>query len=71
MRGMASSKTRRRRGSNELVETLEFSPYIKIAIFAGFVAGLALLTFGGQLPEPTTNFVVGHTDGGPSDNAIW
>ncbi len=57
-RGLASSKTRRRRGQNELVETLEFSPYIKIAIFAGFVAGLALLIFAGQLPEPTKNFVV-------------
>jgi putative nucleotidyltransferase with HDIG domain len=57
-RGLASSKTRRRRGQNELVQTLEFSPYIKIAIFAGFVAGLALLIFAGQLPEPTKNFVV-------------
>src|SRR4051812_15725957 len=70
-RGMASSKTRRRRGSNELVETLEFSPYVKIAIFAGFVAGLALLTFSGQLPEPTKNFVVGLLFFGAAVIQLW
>lgn len=57
-RGMASGKKRRRRGSSDLVDALEFSPYMKVAIFAVFVAGLALLIFSGQHPEPTKNFVV-------------
>ena len=57
-RGLASGKKRRRRGSNELLEALEFSPFMKAAIFAVFVAGLALLIFSGQQPEPTKNFVV-------------
>jgi len=57
-RGLASGKKRRRRGSNELLEALEFSPYVKATIVAAFVAGLALLTFSGKLPEPTKNFVV-------------
>ncbi len=57
-RGMASGKTRRRRSSNEFIEALEFSLYAKVAIFGAFVAGLALLIFSGQLPEPTKTFVV-------------
>ncbi len=57
-RGLASGKKRRRRGSNEWLEALEFSHYVKAGIFAAFITGLALLIFSGQRPEPTKNFVV-------------
>ena len=57
-RGLASGKTRRRSRPNELVDTLEFAPYMKALIFGGFAAGLALLIFAGDHPEPTRNFVV-------------
>jgi len=57
-RGLASSKTRRRRASNEILRNLEYSPGMKVTIFAAFVAGLALLIFSGQQPEPTKNFVI-------------
>jgi putative nucleotidyltransferase with HDIG domain len=57
-RGLASRKTRRRRTKNELLRTLEYAPYMKVLIFAGFVAALAFLIFSGQQPEPTKNFVI-------------
>src|ERR1700737_2592319 len=57
-RGLASRKTRRRRTRNELLRNLEYSLYVKVFIFAGFVAGLAFLVFSGQQPEPTKNFVI-------------
>ncbi|HEV2046261.1 MAG TPA: HDIG domain-containing protein [Chthoniobacterales bacterium] len=57
-RGLASRKTRRRRTRNELLRNLEYSVYMKVFIFAGFVAGLAFLVFSGQQPEPTKNFVI-------------
>ena len=57
-RGLASGKTRRRRGSNELADLFEYASYAKGIIFAGFVAGLALLIFSGEQPEPTKKFVV-------------
>jgi cyclic-di-AMP phosphodiesterase PgpH len=57
-RGLASRKTRRRRTRNELLRTLEYAPYMKVVIFAGFVAALAFLVFSGQQPEPTKNFVI-------------
>ncbi len=57
-RGLASGKTRRRRGSNELLRNLEHAPWMKVTIFAAFVAGLATLIFSGQQPEPTKNFVI-------------
>ena len=56
-RGLASSKTRRRRASNEMLRNLEHAPWMKVTIFVAFVAGLALLIFGGQQQEPTRNFV--------------
>ena len=56
-RGLASGKTRRRRGSNEMLRNLEHAPWMKVTIFAAFVAGLALLVFSGQQQEPTRNFV--------------
>src|SRR6266705_5214646 len=57
-RGLASAKTRRRRASNEILRNLEFAPFVKTMIFAGFIAGLAVLIFSGQQPEPTKNFVI-------------
>src|SRR5437762_8070093 len=57
-RGLASPKTRRRPSTNELLHSLEYALHIKWVIFAAFVAGLALLIFSGQQPEPTKNFVI-------------
>ncbi|MFL6584966.1 MAG: hypothetical protein ACJ8KU_10675 [Chthoniobacterales bacterium] len=57
-RGLASSKTRRRRSRNEFLENLERALYVRAIIFGAFVAGLAALIFSGQQPEPTKNFVI-------------
>jgi putative nucleotidyltransferase with HDIG domain len=57
-RGLASRKVRRRRTRNEWAESLESAAWIKMSIFAAFVAGLAFLIFSGQQPEPTKNFVI-------------
>jgi putative nucleotidyltransferase with HDIG domain len=57
-RGLASRKVRRRRTRNEWAESLESSSFVKVLIFAAFMAGLAFLIFSGQQPEPTKNFVV-------------
>src|SRR4051794_4356703 len=66
-RGFASKKFRRRRTGNELLRTLEYSPYVKAFIFLGFAGVLAVLVFTGQQPEvvgphehiePTKNFVI-------------
>ncbi len=56
-RGLASSKTRRRRASNEMLRNLEQATWMKLAIFVAFVIGLALLIFSGQQQEPTRIFV--------------
>jgi putative nucleotidyltransferase with HDIG domain len=56
-RGLASSKTRRRRASNEMLRNLENAPWMKVTIFVAFISGLALLIFSGQQQEPTRNFV--------------
>ncbi|MEA2922841.1 MAG: cyclic-di-AMP phosphodiesterase PgpH, partial [Bradyrhizobium sp.] len=57
-RGLASGKTRRRINRNELLYTLEFAAWVRWVIFAAFIAGLAVLIFSGQQPEPTKNFVI-------------
>src|ERR1700726_2486906 len=57
-RGLASRKPRRRRPRHELLQSLEYAPYVKLFIFVGFIAGLAFLIFSGQQPEPTKNFVI-------------
>src|SRR6266567_5763901 len=57
-RGLASKKTRRRRTRNELLRSLESASYVKVFIFAAFIAGIAFLIFSGQQPEPTKNFVI-------------
>src|ERR1700682_5169436 len=57
-RGLASKKTRRRRTRNELLRSLEYSPFVKVLVFAAFIVGLAFLIFSGQQPEPTKNFII-------------
>ncbi|HEY2799320.1 MAG TPA: HDIG domain-containing protein [Chthoniobacterales bacterium] len=57
-RGLASSKTRRRRSSNEMLRNLEHATWMRVAIFAAFAVGMASLIFSGQQPEPTKNFVI-------------
>ena len=56
-RGLASGKTRRRRAPNDMLRNLEYAPWMRVTIFVAFVAGLALLIFSGQQPEPTRSFV--------------
>jgi putative nucleotidyltransferase with HDIG domain len=56
-RGLASGKTRRRRASNEMLRNLENAPWMRVTIFVAFTAGLAVLIFSGQQPEPTRSFV--------------
>ena len=56
-RGLASSKIRRRRAPNEMLRNLEHATWMKVAIFAAFVVGLAVLIFSGQQQEPTRIFV--------------
>ena len=56
-RGLASSKIRRRRAPNEMLRNLEHAIWMKVAIFAAFVVGLAVLIFSGQQQEPTRIFV--------------
>jgi putative nucleotidyltransferase with HDIG domain len=57
-RGFASKKVRRRRTRNELLRSLEYSPYVKAFIFLAFAGVLAFLVFSGQQPEPAKNFVI-------------
>ncbi len=57
-RGLASGKTRRRRGTSEWTNRLEHAGFAKAIIFAVFALLLALLIFNGHQPEPTKNFVV-------------
>lgn len=70
-RGLASGKTRRRRGSNELVDKLETTTYAKVVIFSAFVAGLALLIFSGDQTEPTKNFLVALLFFGAAVVQLW
>jgi putative nucleotidyltransferase with HDIG domain len=51
-KGLASSKQRRRRTESELIQTLEQGPLAKIAIFAGFMAGLAFLIYSDVRSQP-------------------
>ncbi|MBA3881946.1 MAG: HDIG domain-containing protein [Chthoniobacterales bacterium] len=70
-RGLASGKTRRRYSRNDFARRLEFSQYVKGLVLAGFVAGLALLLFTGNLPEPTKNFVVALLFLGAAVTQLW
>ena len=70
-RGLASGKTRRRRGSNALIESIEYAFYAKVIIFALFLAGLALLIFNGNQPEPTKNFVIAFLFLAAAGTQLW
>src|ERR1700749_12886 len=51
-KGLASSKQRRRRTESELIQTLEQGPLAKVAIFVGFMIGLALLIYSDMRSQP-------------------
>src|SRR5437763_8752852 len=57
-RGLSTRKSRRLRLRSELMRHLEYAPHSKALIFAVFAAGLAILVFSDQQPEPTKNFVI-------------
>jgi putative nucleotidyltransferase with HDIG domain len=57
-RGLASRKQRRRRARREWAANLESAAWVKMSIFAAFIAGLGFLIFSGQQPEPMKNFVI-------------
>ncbi|MEP7071491.1 MAG: HDIG domain-containing metalloprotein [Verrucomicrobiota bacterium] len=57
-RGLSSGKVRRRRSRSELRHGLEGSLVTKLALFAVFIAALAILIFSGTQPEPTKNFII-------------
>ncbi|HEY6111861.1 MAG TPA: HDIG domain-containing metalloprotein [Chthoniobacterales bacterium] len=57
-RGLASRKLRRRRARREWATNLECAAWLKMSIFAAFIAGVGFLIFSGQQPEPMKNFVI-------------
>lgn len=52
-KGLASSKQRRRRTESELLQTLEYGGVAKVAIFIGFIVGLAFLIYSDARAQPT------------------
>jgi hypothetical protein len=52
-KGLASSKTRRRRTESELLQTLEFGMATKVVIFGTFMAGLWALIYSDSWQQPT------------------
>lgn len=52
-KGLASSKLRRRRTESEFLQTLEEGPLVKVAIFLGFIIGLAMLIYSDERSQPT------------------
>ena len=50
-RGLASGKLRRRRARNGLLRGLEYSWGMKGVLFAGFIAGLAVVKIIGDQPD--------------------
>ena len=70
-RGFASKKVRRRRTRNELLQSLEYSLYVKAFIFLAFAGVLALLVFSGQQPEPTKNFIIALLLLGTAITQLW
>lgn len=57
-KGMACSKTRRTVSENDLTTALECGWPVRALVFAGFVAGLALLIFTGVQEEPAKKFLL-------------
>jgi len=70
-RGLASGKTRRRRGANETMHKLEHAPLAKGLTLAAFTGGVALLIFNGNLAEPTKHFVVALLFGAAAVIQLW
>jgi putative nucleotidyltransferase with HDIG domain len=70
-RGLASKKQRRRRTRNELLHSLESARYVKVAILAAFIAGLAFLIFTSQQPEPAKSFVIALLFFAAAIAALW
>jgi hypothetical protein len=68
-RGLASRKTRRRRARSELKRNLEYSPFVKVVIFAVFAGGLAFLVFSGQQPGANQELYHCAAGSGHRDNA--
>ncbi|HEX8310095.1 MAG TPA: HDIG domain-containing protein [Chthoniobacteraceae bacterium] len=52
-KGLASSKTRRRRTESELMQTLEYGVWAKVIILGGFLAGLWALIYSDSWQQPT------------------
>ena len=57
-KGLACSKLRRRRNESEFLDTLEQGVVAKLAVFAGFIAGLALLIYPEGSPQPMKNVFI-------------
>jgi hypothetical protein len=70
-RGFASKKVRRRRTRNELLRSLEYSPYVKALIFLAFAGVLALLVFSGHQQELTKNFIIALLILGTAITQLW
>src|SRR5205085_5511312 len=70
-RGLASKKQRRRRTRNEFIHSLEYARYVKVAILAAFIAGLAFLIFNSQQPEPAKSFVIALLFFAAAIAALW
>src|SRR5262249_58796432 len=70
-RGLASKKQRRRRNRNELLHSLEYARYVRILILAAFIAGLGLLIFNSQQPEPAKSFVIALLFFATAVAALW
>ncbi len=58
-KGLASSKTRRRRTENELFQTLEYGLAAKLSILGGFILGLWALIYSDSWEQPTERGVIG------------
>ena len=57
-KGLACTKTRRRRSESELLQVLETGLFAKALIFLGFILGLAALIFYGTQPQPAEKFLL-------------
>ncbi len=58
-KGLASSKTRRRRTESELYQTFEYGGGAKAAIFFGFILGLWALIYSDVSQQPTERALIG------------
>src|SRR5258708_30985249 len=57
-KGLACTKTRRRRSESEVLQVLETGLFAKAVIFLGFILGLGALVFYGAMPQPTEKFLL-------------